>query len=101
MTDNISETSPVFTFKKAMQLCRKLHLGNNDVILLKRGSSLASLKGIDNLVHAIEKLNVNAMVAVVDDFNNLAILDETQMRKMGWMRIDQMNKLLGIKDKKQ
>lgn len=61
---------------------------NGDVILVKAGSRLATAENVNALADSLGRLGFpRCLVAVADDFSNLEVLNEDQMRALGWVRV--------------
>lgn len=58
------------------------------MILVKHGTRLATRDNITAMSDALGRQGFGrSLVAIVDDFSDLTVLDEEQMRAVGWMRI--------------
>lgn len=86
-TDDLNKNQNTgFTFKRASALIRKLHISSGDMILLKRGSTLANEMDMSRLADAFGIQGIQAVIAVVENFDDLTVLDEREMNKLGWIR---------------
>src|SRR3990167_5285462 len=77
-----------FSFRQAQKLLRKLDCHTGDVLLIKQGTALATVEAIDAFIHACERLQLTIMVAVVERFDDLTVLNEAEMNKHGWYKIE-------------
>ena len=86
--------------RRAGKIIRKLRLHNNDVILLKKGTVLATKDNMNALAQAIGESELSGIiVVVVDDFTDLSVLNEANMQEHGWFKFDSasaaiMNRIL-------
>lgn len=89
-----NEPENAFSFRKAQQFVRKLRVSQGDVILIKAGSVMANERDIGRLADALGTLKIEAIIAVVDEFDNLTVLNEDDMRKLGWIRTTKLEKII-------
>ena len=54
------------------------------IVLIKQGTGLADHRSIEYFANAMAHSGVNGVVCVVDEFDNLSLLDEKGMNKLGW-----------------
>ena len=91
MTDN----EQVFSFRQINKFATKMHLRDGYVLVLKHGTSVAKTDFIDRLTNAITTAgHLNVIIVVVDSFDDLTVLDQETMNKMGWFRKEQLMKVL-------
>lgn len=83
-----------FSFRQINKIARKLNVQNNDVILVREGSILAREDIIKQIIKVLESAKINAIVMVVDSFDNIARLDEKQMAKANWYRLPAIKNIL-------
>lgn len=76
--------------RQIARLLKKYHIENGDILALKTHSQNANVETIDLIAKALERLNLNVLVIVVDDFNELNVLNETEMNKRGWFRLEKI-----------
>ncbi len=65
---------------------KRLHVTDNDVLAIKKDSVLATEEGIESLRRALASMGINVLTVIVEDFSEIATLNETTMRKHGWYR---------------
>lgn len=63
-----------------------LDKGKQYVVLVKTGTILSTRDSIRRFANAMAHSEINGVVCVVRDFNDLTILDEAEMEKLGWIR---------------
>lgn len=80
------------------KLLKKFKISNGDILALRFQSPEANRESIDQIVHALEQLGINALVVVVEDFDDLTVLNETEMGKRGWFRLDKFSKVIRPKE---
>ena len=75
--------------RKLTSIVHKLKLEDANVLLVKRGSSLANMNNLHQLSNTIGSMGFTQQIllVVVDDFSDLSILNEAEMNKLGWQRI--------------
>lgn len=76
------------------KLLKKFHVNNGDVILLKHQSANANERAINGISKAIAGMGVNVVIIVVDNFDDLTVLNETEMSKRGWYRMRSLRKIM-------
>lgn len=102
MTD--SQPKNNLSVRQLSRLLKKYNIRNGDILALRHQSENANLDAIDMITKALTSMQVNALVIVVDDFNDLSVLDELEMNKRGWYRIEKLMRIIKtppIKDTKQ
>lgn len=63
-------------------------LKDGDVLLVKTHTRLATTQNINALAETLGRLGFpRCLVATVDDFADLSVLDEAEMAKLGWVRV--------------
>ena len=77
--------------RKLTSIVHKLKLEDANVLLVKRGSSLANMNNLHQLSNTIGSMGFTQQIllVVVDDFSDLSILNEAEMNKLGWQRISE------------
>lgn len=71
--------------REAIHCCK---IKNGDLVLLKAGTRLATEVNTNGLAEALSKQGFSrSIVAIVDSFDDLTVLDEAEMRKLGWQRV--------------
>ena len=75
--------------RKLVNIVHKLKLEDANVLLVKRGTSLANMNNLHQLSNTIGSMGFTQQIllVVVDDFSDLSILNEAEMNKLGWQRI--------------
>lgn len=68
---------------RVLDLDKRMH----HVVLIKASSSLADKRTIERLGNAMAHSDINGLVCVVNDFDDLAVIDELRMLELGWMRV--------------
>jgi hypothetical protein len=71
--------------RKLASVLKKLEVKNGNIILIKR-SVVSQGDDYETFRKALDHLNLNAMVIVVDDTSDVKSLDDTMMRQLGWVR---------------
>ncbi len=82
MTNN-HQTISVRHLKACM---KRLHVTDNDVLAIKKDSVLATEEGTESMRRALASMGINVLTVIVEDFSEIAALNETTMRKHGWYR---------------
>ncbi|OHB71826.1 MAG: hypothetical protein A2W23_06015 [Planctomycetes bacterium RBG_16_43_13] len=95
MLEKPQNDQPAFSFRQINKFVGKLHLRDGDVLALKYGTNIAQKDFIDKLTNAIVTAgHLNVIIIVVDSFDDLNVLDQETMNKMGWFRKEQLLKVL-------
>lgn len=92
---NISSTIPVSKLARGSGLRKVvreaincLHIKNGDIILLRSGTRLARETSTNALAEALSRQGYDkSIVAIVDEFDDLSVINEAQMNQLGWQRI--------------
>jgi len=80
--------------RQAMKYMTNLHVKDGDVIAIKVGTPLATTEAVDVIAKALEKNGfTKCIVAVVNDFDDLKVLDEAGMLRRGWVNMDKVRAL--------
>lgn len=62
-------------------------LEDNSVLMIKHGTPLATFEMIEELERAMKIIgHEGVLIAVVEDFDDLSVLDEQGMNQRGWYR---------------
>jgi hypothetical protein len=91
MTTN-SSSAPL-SVRQMAKLLKKFSVHSGDILALKHQSENANSEAIKQIVAALEKTGINAMVVVVKDFDDLKVLNETEMNKRGWFRLEKLSRI--------
>lgn len=71
---------------------RALRVNDGDIILVKRDSHLIAERNLNDLATSLGRTGRGrCILIVVDDFDDLSILTEEEMRKHGWIREGKSN----------
>jgi hypothetical protein len=81
------------------RLLKRLSIKNGDILALKHQSENANQNAIDLIVKALTRLKIDALVIVVDDFDDLSVLNETSMNSMGWYKLKTLAKIMRLPEK--
>lgn len=69
------------------QAIQKLTINNGDVLLIKKGSELAEQKNFDYFAKHLGKTGREKCLLIrVNNFNDMATLDEKNMNGIGWYK---------------
>lgn len=85
--------------RQMSRLLKKLNIKSGDILVLKHQSESANADAIDTIVKALTHLRVDALVIVVDDFNDLSVLNETEMNKRGWYKLSSIAKVMRLPER--
>lgn len=87
-------TSNNISCRQMARLLKRFHVTDGDIIAVKYQSSVAKEEVVKGIAAALERMNVNnALVIVVDNFEDLTVLNETEMRKHGWFRLKSISQM--------
>ena len=71
------------------KVVRRLSLKDNDVILVKNGTEMATKANMDSLATAVGNTGVRGIIVViVDSLNDLRSLSASEMQKHGWYKFE-------------
>jgi hypothetical protein len=88
------------SLRTARKLITKLHVQDGDIVVIKLGSSIAETQNIDSLVKALEaRGHTRTLVVVAENPADMTVLDETEMNRQGWYRIEALQSKILKKSK--
>jgi hypothetical protein len=93
-TDSIN-----ISVRQMSRLLKKYHVNNGDILAIKYQSENANRQAIDVITHAFESMGISVLVIVVDDFDDLSVLNETEMAKRGWYHLKNLAKVMKLPEK--
>lgn len=97
--DTRPENMKLASIRNIARTMRKMHIANGDVILVKMGTNFAKKEHIEDFVKAGGKMGLDKVVImVVDELDDIRKLDEKEMNKYGWYKMDSLVNRV-IKDK--
>lgn len=80
-----SNTNSLLSIRQLAKVLRKLNVRDGDVLLVKSQTSLSSKEMVGEIIEGLKKLgHTRSLVMVVDDFNDISTMNETEMNKHGW-----------------
>lgn len=86
------------TLRDIVRAIKKLHVANGDILLVKKGTSLAQGDDLDSLLTAGKQMGLdNVLVVLVDDFDDLTVLNEQGMANHGWFRAGALKRVLPVR----
>jgi hypothetical protein len=85
--------------RQMAKLLKKFHVSNGDIIALKHQSENANRAAMDFIATALEGMGIQALVVVVNDFDDLSVLNETEMAHRGWFKLQKFSKSMRITDR--
>ncbi len=100
MADNAENTAPttqpiVMSRRLLCKHLQKINLHDGDVLAVKASSQTAKKEILEGIVKALERIGrKNIILVVVDDMRDLSVLDEKEMAKHGWFRVQTLQKLV-------
>jgi hypothetical protein len=86
------------------QMCRILkhyNIKSGDILALKHQSENANIDAIEAITKALTHMNVDALVIVVNNFEDLTVLNETAMNARGWYNMKSLAKIMNLPEKEQ
>jgi len=86
------------SLRRAGKFLKKCKLGDGDMLLIKSDSELAKEQNLRVLFEAIERIGKLCMLIVVDDFDDVRTMNETDMNKLGWFRLKHVVKNFGVQN---
>lgn len=91
---NGKDTVQMISVRQMAKILKNFHVRDGDIIALKHQSPLANEKAIDAILHAVEQMKITVLVLVVKEFDDLTVLNETEMNKRGWFRFKSMSRIV-------
>jgi uncharacterized protein YbjQ (UPF0145 family) len=88
-----NQSNNQISVRQMAKLLKNFHVGNGDILAVKHGTENANQEAIKQIVAALTQMGVNAMVIVVGDFNDLTVLNEIEMQKRGWYRLEKLTRI--------
>jgi len=85
--------------RQMARLIKKFHVNNGDIIAIKHQSENANRTAMDFIANALEKMGVQALVVVVNDFDDLTVLNEQEMNKRGWYKMSSIAKVMRLPER--
>lgn len=80
MTDQIS-------IRQINKIIRKFRIEDNSIVAIKSGTTLANKQVIERISVALQESGLTSVIIViVDDFDDMSVLPEREMRERGWMK---------------
>lgn len=80
--------------RQIARLLKKLCVKNGDILAVKQ--TFANQGVIEQLSEGLQRMEVTALIVVVDSFDDLTVLNETEMNKRGWYRFEKLARVLGV-----
>lgn len=81
--------------RQLSRLLKKYHIEEGDIIALRHQTANANMETIESLTKALDRIGLhNVLVVVVDDFDDMRALNETEMNKRGWFRLEKISRVL-------
>lgn len=87
------------SIRKMSKILHKLNIKSGDVLALKYQSENANKDAIEAITKGLTHMGVDALVIVVDDFDDLTVLNETAMARQGWFRLASMSKVVKVPER--
>lgn len=88
--------------RQMSKILRKLSIHDGDILALKYQTPTANQDAIEAITHALERMELfNVLVVVVNDFNDLSVLNETEMQKRGWFKLKTLTKMMKLPEREQ
>jgi len=81
------------------KLLKKYRVSNGDIIAIKHQSENANRAAMDFIANALEKMGVQALVVVVNDFDDLTVLNEQEMARRGWYKMSSIAKVMRLPER--
>lgn len=85
--------------RQMSKLLKRFHLNNGDILAIKHQTENANEQAIDTITKALTHLKIDALVIVVDSFDDLTVLNETEMGKRGWFKLKSLSKFINVPTK--
>lgn len=72
----------------ARQVARKLQVEDGEIILVRYGTPMSHQLHMARLqTHLVRTKRPNCFIGVVKEFDDLSVLNEADMNRLGWQRI--------------
>jgi hypothetical protein len=88
-----NQSSSQISVRQMARLLKKFSVKSGDILAIKHLSENANKEAIEKILRALEQNSINALVIVVNDFDDMKVLNDTEMNKRGWFRLDSLKKL--------
>jgi hypothetical protein len=96
MTEGNGRSNNTYTNLSKKQLAnwaRKMRIQPNSIIAFNSGA--ITKEGLDALADIIKGMKIpNVVLLVVDNINNMRELSEEDMNKLGWFKVESLQKLI-------
>lgn len=84
-----------FSLRKLASRVKKWKLTDRCVIAICSDSPLASQDNLKDFIAVIEQTQLkDIVIAIVDELNEFSVINETEMNKRGWFKIDHLAKII-------
>ena len=80
--------------RKMSKILHRFGIKSGDVLALKHQSENANKDAIEAITKGLIHMGVDALVIVVNDFDDLTVLNETAMGRLGWFRLGNVAKVI-------
>jgi hypothetical protein len=91
---------PNTSVRQIAKLLKKFHVQNGDILALRYKTPTANKEVIDLITEALGRLKIDALVIVVEDFDDLSALNETEMNSQGWYKLKTLAKIMKLPENK-
>jgi hypothetical protein len=74
-----------------------MHINNGDILAIKYQTENANKDAIDAITDALGKIGLDqCLVIVVNDFDDLTTLNETDMGRLGWYKFKILSRVMKL-----
>lgn len=82
-----------FSLRMLNKVIKRLKLMPNTVLVIEKGCALDAPEILNGLALAIERTNVeNVIIVTTGDLDDIKALQEPEMNRLGWWRIETLQK---------
>jgi len=88
------------SIRQLNRLLKRYNLHDGDILALRYKTPTADTSVIEDISKALARMGMkNVLIVVVEDFNDLSVLNETEMAKQGWYHMKNLVKMMKLPQK--
>jgi len=93
----MTPTNSSVSVRQMSRILRKMHINNGDILAIKYQTENANKDAIDAITEALGKIGLEkCLVIVVNDFDDLTALNETDMGRLGWYKFKTLSRVMKL-----
>lgn len=86
--------------KEMRQFIRKFRISSDTIILVKQGCALADKMTMNAFENVVKEMGLkNVLIIVVENFDDVTVLNQLDMNRLGWYRLSAVRRLVSPREK--